>query len=503
MFKKSLYYFLAVLGVVLSIGMLKMSGFLHAKPESIITTAAISHGGRVAIKQDAGFVLEDIGTTFTAYASSKDPEVKILVGPVFGEHTLQKMCQDFSFLVEGDIVDNVDPSKVSFFQSPYPGCALQIDERRTAAILQHTQPFTELTGKPVKYVAIVTDTVHIDQMLKSVSFSIDGRDLYLSLLQIGQLGSPFTKKLDWKALERNGLKQIGDTKDLNLALHVANEVYIPKLYALDSHSLLQFKDVHLVTTTQEKIVDEKVQKWTDAPSALKQRVWDYTEKFHGHVYNNKISYLYVPATEAFPDAVFERTVREGRQALKDAKIQEACGLIVDLRFNTGGDMHSMLLTLGGVLSPGKLFGYSPTENGVFLSEDGNALGNAYYTKKYKGEEQSIKRDLPVAILTNFMTASAGEVTALSLKENIKQARLFGEATAGALSANEGVPLWEDGSVFLLMTTRVYSPSGQLVPLNLEVDEKTEDNLEDIFDDEKDPTIKAARAWLESVSHCKP
>ncbi len=155
----------------------------------------------------------------------------------------------------------------------------------------------------------------------------------------------------------------------------------------------------------------------------------------------------------------------------------------------------MLLTLGGILPEGKVFGLNP-KTFVVLSEDGNrlAIGNETYGE-YRGEKSTISRNKPVAILTNWITASSAEITALSLMKNIKQSKLFGAETSGSLSTNQSFFLW-DSNTLNLMFERIYDSQGHTAPLSLTVDKALPDNLDDIFTD-NDQTIKAAINWIKS------
>jgi C-terminal processing protease CtpA/Prc len=240
-------------------------------------------------------------------------------------------------------------------------------------------------------------------------------------------------------------------------------------------------------------LNEGMQKWQAVPTETRNRLINYTQNFHGKTYG-KITYIYIPAIEAYSQEKIDEAVKKGREELNKANIKNSSGIIVDLRLNTGGDIKSMLLTLGGILPEGKVFGLNP-KTFVVLSEKGNRLSieNETYGK-YSGEKPTLARNKPVAILTNWITASSAEITALSLRTNIKQSKVFGSNTSGSLSTNQTFFLWGNNTLNL-MFERIYDSHGNTATLSLPVDKKMPD-LDHIFTDD-DQTIKAATNWIQS------
>ncbi|MFI5825003.1 S41 family peptidase [Streptomyces rishiriensis] len=66
-----------------------------------------------------------------------------------------------------------------------------------------------------------------------------------------------------------------------------------------------------------------------------------------------MAYVSLPAVQG-SDAAYERYVRQGREAVAKADRPGACGWVVDLRRNHGGNMRPMLAVAGPILGDGKV-----------------------------------------------------------------------------------------------------------------------------------------------------
>lgn len=109
----------------------------------------------------------------------------------------------------------------------------------------------------------------------------------------------------------------------------------------------------------------------------------------------------------------------------------ACGAIVDLRGNDGGDMGPMVAGLSALLPDGELLwfdgrGYS---SAVTLSGGSIRGGGSAITV-----DAGPKADIPVAVLVDGDTASSAEATMLTFR-GLDRSRSFGSPTAGYASAN--------------------------------------------------------------------
>jgi hypothetical protein len=448
----------------------------------------------LALDKEASSKLEQ----FIAYKKPNQNSYKLLLGPIFEKTNLDAICKDPKFLVKEGFQKKVNMKSRPFKTNSFEGCIIEVNEKQKAIVIKHPKPFTDQQGQEVNYVGIVSDNNQVDKIINNISFELDARAFYVNLLQIGNAFSPFASKLDWNAIKQEGLRYIGRDKALCKGTYAAAQFYLPKLYAFDHHSFISLNGLGTAQCPLPKVaLNSNMQKWLAEPEAKRKRIIDYSQNFHGKKYGD-IAYVYIPAINAFSREEINKSVTEGRRALNDANIRTSSGLIIDLRYNLGGSIGPMLLTLGGVLSPGKIFG-TTQEAIINLSEDGNTLTvNDQNYAHYEGIKPIMSRSKPVAILTNSFTASSGEIAALGLKNNIRQSKIFGSRTSGQLSTNATFFLW-DGNSLNLTFDRIYNPNGQPAPLSLSVDKETTDNLETIFKEENDITIKQAINWLHSLN----
>ncbi len=188
----------------------------------------------------------------------------------------------------------------------------------------------------------------------------------------------------------------------------------------------------------------------------------------------RIGYLAIPS---FDDDDVADSVRRGLRDLMKGGVLD--GLIVDLRLNEGGSLDAMTSAIG--LFAGGPFGtlLERTGRGETLSARPESIGNS--------------QSIPLAILTGWRTASAGEIMAGALQAK-KRARVFGQTTEGNIETILAHDL-PDGSVLWLAEQRFTLPNGKSwegsgltpdVPIDAEWD---------TFSEAADPYVKAAQDFL--------
>lgn len=469
------------------------------KEKHVLSRIVISQNGRFAIdfQQPMAMSREMELEEFMGYVDPKNTTTKLFLGPIFGEDKLEKICANPDFLKKEKLVNVSKPFVPQYFTKPYSGCKLALESKKVAIILEHPQKYTDQQGRDVKFIGIVADKASEEKILNHLKFAITAKDLYLNLLQLGSVYSPYSSEIAWEVIQKQGLDNIKNNQDLNEALRVANKYYIPKLHAIDHHTCI-IGDKSVENSAAANVSNVKLQKWLSTPMEIKSKIWKYCADFHGKNFGD-ISYIFIPAIEAYSPEQINDYVKKGRELLRQTKLENSRGIIVDLRCNTGGNVKPMLLILGGILPEGKLFGLN-AHAFVSLSSNGNKLSISDSEEiygEYLGEKPQFKRNKAVAILTNQFTASAGEITALSLKNNMSKSKVFGKTTAGSLSTNQTFFLWNN-STFNLMFERIYNNAGKPVPLELPPDQDIEENFATMFDDEKDETINSAIHWLRGM-----
>lgn len=179
---------------------------------------------------------------------------------------------------------------------------------------------------------------------------------------------------------------------------------------------------------------------------------------------------------------------------------DACGWVVDLRLNTGGNMWPMLAAAAPLLGEGELGAFALkggerwawTYQGGTLRADGVAMAAA-------PDAPALLPSPPVAVLTSGLTASAGEALVVAFRGR-PGARSFGEATAGVPTVNRTFPL-PDGATLFLTVGRFADRAGRVYEDPLRPDVELAVAWE-AFGAPGDPLLLAASGWLLDQPGCR-
>ena len=180
----------------------------------------------------------------------------------------------------------------------------------------------------------------------------------------------------------------------------------------------------------------------------------------------------------------------------------ACGWVVDLRENTGGNVWPMLAGVGPLLGAEVVGSTTDSPPGVgWHYREGRSWkgGNTPPAEPLGWSSVAPRRvanaNAPVALLVGRQTASSGEMTLLAFlgRENV---RSFGDSTAGRNSANTSVPL-SDGATLIVTSGYPRDRLGRTYPLTVAPDEL-------VSSDQSvggDGPLRSAVAWLRRQSAC--
>ncbi len=124
----------------------------------------------------------------------------------------------------------------------------------------------------------------------------------------------------------------------------------------------------------------------------------------------------------------EETAREVGKILDLFDQQGVRGIAIDLRYNSGGYLHSAVQIASNFVEGGKVIVTEKGRDGVYPKRVHRSLGTG------RGRKQ-----VPLVVLVNQGTASAGEILAGALKDH-GRARLVGTMTYGKGSAQIHLPL---------------------------------------------------------------
>jgi hypothetical protein len=172
-----------------------------------------------------------------------------------------------------------------------------------------------------------------------------------------------------------------------------------------------------------------------------------------------------------------------RKELRKALSVDDCGLIVDVSSNSGGNMWPMMGGLAPVYEDGVLetFQNRTGAPGVVSVQSGVLRMNESAFPQIDGVPKLDRKPRFVAVILGKRTASSGEILALGFKHQ-ENARFFGQATAGATTANWSTGL-SNGGLLAITTSRILDRTGAVHTGPLVPDEVS------------DQPVHAAEAWL--------
>jgi carboxyl-terminal processing protease len=170
--------------------------------------------------------------------------------------------------------------------------------------------------------------------------------------------------------------------------------------------------------------------------------------------DKRVALATVPAHRLEDDSqVYADTLAHG---IEEAAGQGACGVIVDLRANTGGDMGPMLAGLSGLLPDGPAVSLVDRHSEQPVVIEGNSVRGGGSAVEVRGVG---KHDLPVAVLVDEMTGSSGEMTMLAFR-GLENVRSFGVPTAGYTTGNMVVTM-PDQAQMMLTVAQVKDRTGEI------------------------------------------
>jgi hypothetical protein len=151
-------------------------------------------------------------------------------------------------------------------------------------------------------------------------------------------------------------------------------------------------------------------------------------------------------------------------------------LIIDLRNNKGGSYYAYISALS-IIFPDQILFYNKRRQGSDIVA--YVKGGVYYETTGKSIETEISTNsklssIPIVVLINRITASAGERLAFSLKMR-PNTTLIGESTRGLMEGNT-VEFLKDGSVMYFVRSVL------IEPINKEFVKRVEPEIEYVHND---------------------
>lgn len=158
------------------------------------------------------------------------------------------------------------------------------------------------------------------------------------------------------------------------------------------------------------------------------------------------------------------------------------GVVLDLRGNTGGDMGPMATAVSSLLPDGELMYYHYRSYDIPVTLKNGVVSNAGTGGKSLYPDEKLK--VPVAILTDDMTASSGEALTLCFR-GLENTRTFGAPTAGYTSVNMLYNMYDGAQLYLTVAFDKARTGEIFKETSIEPDVATDSPLE------------AALEWLRS------
>lgn len=194
------------------------------------------------------------------------------------------------------------------------------------------------------------------------------------------------------------------------------------------------------------------------------------EHIVSQVLENNIGYIYISSFEGNVAEQFEN-------AFNELKSQNITSLVVDIR-NNGGGIVDECLEIAELM----------TDKGDTLLIEADKNGNEEITRADKAKVI----DMPIVLLVNEYSASASEILAGILKENVENATLVGNTTYGKGVIQTLYPL-SDNSGLKITTDEYFTPNhNKINKIGIEPDIKITDyTFNGTLDLEKDTQLQKA------------
>ncbi|MCK8438092.1 peptidase S41 [Streptomyces sp. D2-8] len=219
----------------------------------------------------------------------------------------------------------------------------------------------------------------------------------------------------------------------------------------------------------------------------------------GRSLEGRLGYVSLPGVQGAEQS-YEQYVRRGRKAVAEADRSQACGWVVDLRRNRGGNMWPMLAVGAPMLGDGKVGGFvdSDGERSVWTVEDGSPRYDGESVDRPAGDPVSNGHP-PVAVLTGRATASSGEAVVVAFRGR-PDTRFFGESTHGVPTGNVPHRL-SDGAILNLTEAKFLDRTGRMYDAPIPPDEEVFTERRTVGTS-RDRVLEAAKNWLAERPVCQ-
>jgi C-terminal processing protease CtpA/Prc len=175
------------------------------------------------------------------------------------------------------------------------------------------------------------------------------------------------------------------------------------------------------------------------------------------------------------------------------------GWILDLRYNSGGNMWPMLAGIGPLLGTDRVGSFvADGQDPVAWEYNDGKVGTPGSVSVTVAEPLTLRNPMaPVAVLVGKYCTSSGEAVAVALRGR-ERSRFFGKPTGGATTSTQSV--WMGDGAMLFVTNAVFADrTGRAYGGAVEPDEVVADSPDELADPapawQDDAAVRAAVSWL--------
>jgi C-terminal processing protease CtpA/Prc len=297
--------------------------------------------------------------------------------------------------------------------------------------------------------------------------------------------SLFSEDVDWGSIEDELEKQIAiiqTDEDMKAPLNTALN------FLRDPHARYFYKGqmfAHFTDWGNERNRDNR---------PIDQDARRRFEEEHIHQFellDNQTGYIKIVGISPSDDVM--QQANHIRSNLEKLAAKGARYWILDLRYNTGGNMNPMMSGLRPLLCDGAVGGEANLKGeiiGSWSMKDGDFyMGD--YNDVSLAVSDGIQCDSGVAVLISRQTTSSGEAVGTTFKGR-PNSRFFGENTGGLTTVTNWEPI--DDELTMSIAVSYYADrNGNIFEENLQPDEHIEFVPELALN--QDPAIEAAQSWL--------
>ena len=269
----------------------------------------------------------------------------------------------------------------------------------------------------VLFIALVNTTVYAQTTInKQVEFLVD------TSITIMQNNAVNADKIDWPTVKQTALNEATTLTSPYQLGNVMRNLY--KAIG-DFHGAFFYRDSIFRWNGSNLVISDSVKKEWNKHSGIKTALLNYN-----------IGYLRVPSMPGDSKATFSKKAQALNDSLCLLLTKNIQGLILDLRLDGGGAVHSMILGLEQLLGQGKMGSFQSKTKENWIIKDNKLLIDTAVMASIMPKSVTDASKIPVVLLVGSGTGSSGEFLVMAFKGR-KKTILMGTQTAGYVTINNG------------------------------------------------------------------